>query len=260
MKIVLIGSGNTATVLGKKIFRANHTIVQVYSRNHQHAADLAKEVNAEAVSSYTSLTDGADIYIIAVSDMAVAEVVNELKPGKKVVVHTAGSVSMNVLKNASLNYGVLYPLQSLRKEMKRIPEIPFLIDGCTPDIKALLYDFAGSLSTDVQFCNDDQRLHMHLAAVITSNFTNHLYALTEKFCGEHQLSFQLLVPLITEVAERLKEGNAVDMQTGPARRGDDVTIQKHLQLLKNEEQLQQLYLQLSESIRNMYTKNKNQGL
>jgi predicted short-subunit dehydrogenase-like oxidoreductase (DUF2520 family) len=67
----------------------------------------------------------ANLYVIAVSDEAVAEVASQLIVHNKLVVHTAGSVSKDVLKQASRNYGVLYPLQSLRKEMKDLPLTPY---------------------------------------------------------------------------------------------------------------------------------------
>ena len=127
MNIVILGSGNTATVLAKLMHTAGHSIVQVWSRNQQHAAELAKQVQSKAIYSLQEITAEADLCMIAVSDKAIGEVAAELTLKKKVLVHTAGSVSMEVLKNASPNYGVLYPLQSLRKEMTVLPAVPFLM-------------------------------------------------------------------------------------------------------------------------------------
>jgi len=254
MNIVILGSGNTATVLAKRMQAAGHTIVQVWSRNQQHATELAKQVQSKAINSLQQITADADLCVIAVSDKAISEVAAELKLKKKVLVHTAGSVSIEVLKNASPNYGVLYPLQSLRKEMTVLPAVPFLIDGNSDDVKALLKDFALSLSDKVEVANDVARMQMHLAAVVASNFTNHLYALTEEFCSERQLNFELLHPLIMEVANRLNQGHALEMQTGPARRGDEETIQKHLQMLEADQHLHDLYQLFSESIHHLYHK------
>ncbi len=254
MNIVILGSGNTATVLAKMMHAAGHTIVQVWSRNQQHAAELAGQVQAKAITSLAEISTDADLCTIAVSDKAISEVAAGLKLKKKVLVHTAGSVSMDVLKNASPNYGILYPLQSLRKEAMVIPAIPFLIDGNSDDVKAMLKDFALSISGKAEVANDEERLQMHLAAVIASNFTNHLYAVTEDFCRKRQLDFDLLLPLIQEVANRLNQGQAIDMQTGPARRADDATIQKHLNMLKADQHLHDLYQLLSESIYHLYNK------
>ncbi|MBX9783871.1 MAG: DUF2520 domain-containing protein [Chitinophagaceae bacterium] len=254
MNVILLGSGNTATALAKLMIQHEHRVVQVWSRSFANAQTLAGETGAEAIRSLSQITADADLCVLAVSDDAVADIAAQLHLRKSVLVHTAGSVSIDVLKNASLNYGVLYPLQSLRKEATSLPGIPFLTDGNTNEVKVMLYDFAKQLSGKVAFADDDQRLHMHLAAVMVSNFTNHLYAVTELFCKEHQLPFSMLLPLIQNVAGRLEDGNAFDLQTGPARRNDAATIQKHLDLLKNNEQLYQLYQTITNSILQMYHK------
>ncbi len=254
MNIVLLGSGNTATVLAKLMLAKQHSIVQVWSRTFANAHELTLWTGGKAVESLTDITKEADLYIIAVADDAVNSVAAPLQLKNKIIVHTAGSVSKEVLQNASANYGVLYPLQSLRKDMIAIPEIPFLIDANSKEVNVLLYDFAKELSGSVAFANDAERLHMHLAAVIVNNFTNHLYAVAENFCSEKQLHFQMLLPLIQETAQRLTQVSAKDAQTGPARRDDKATIDKHLQLLKEDEKLQFIYQTLSSSILDMYHK------
>jgi predicted short-subunit dehydrogenase-like oxidoreductase (DUF2520 family) len=254
MKVVLLGSGNTATVLAKMIKKAEHEILQVWSRNPAHAEALAAKVNAKAITSFDDISFETDICIMAVTDSVIPELAKKLKLKRKLLVHAAGSVSKDVLRSSSTNYGVLYPLQSLRKEMLIIPPVPFLVDGNSDEVNVLLADFAASFSDSVQPADDDKRLKMHLAAVMVSNFTNHLYALTEDYCKDRRLDFKLLHPLIIEVACRLTQGHAVDMQTGPARRGDEETIKKHLMLLEIDEHLQDLYHELSESIRRLYRK------
>ncbi len=254
MKVVLLGSGNTATVLAKMIKKAEHEILQVWSRNPAHAEALAAKVNAKAITSFGDISSETDICIMAVTDTVIPELAKQLKLKRKLLVHTAGSVSKDVLRNSSPNYGVLYPLQSLRKEMLIIPPVPFLVDGSSDEVNVLLADFAASFSENIQPADDDKRLKMHLAAVMVSNFTNHLYALAEDYCKDRKLDFKLLHPLIIEVACRLTQGHAVDMQTGPARRGDEETIKKHLVLLEIDEHLQDLYHELSESIRRLYRK------
>ena len=138
--------------------------------------------------------------------------------------------------------------------MTSLPETPILIDGSSDDVKALLIDFASSFSPKVSLADDETRMQMHLSAVIVSNFSNHLYALMEGYCTQQQLNFQLLHPIIAEVANRLVSGTAYDLQTGPARRGDDSTIQKHLHMLKEDPKLQKLYQIFTESITSMYHK------
>ena len=250
MNVVLIGSGNVATVIGRLVTRNNHKVIQVVSRNIDHAKMLAGELNA-AFSDYNGQLDkSADIYIIAVSDMAIHECVQHFNIHDKIVVHTAGSVSKDVLKNTAYNYGVLYPLQSLRREMQEIPNIPFLVDGNNEAVLKAIYDFAKTLSANVQVMHDDDRLKLHTAAVIVSNFTNHLYAIAEDFCNREHVDFGLLKPLILETASRINEKSPSEVQTGPAVRKDIHTLDKHLKILANHPKLRTTYMRLTDSIMN----------
>ena len=250
MKVVLIGSGNVASVLGRLITKNNHHVIQVTSRNIEHAKMLADELHAAYTDYNGQLDKSADLYIIAVSDMAIHECVQHYNIHDKLVMHTAGSVSKDVLKNTSYNYGVLYPLQSLRKEMQEIPEIPFLVDGNNEGVIKAIYEFAATLSPDIQVMNDEDRLKLHAAAVIVSNFTNHLYAIAEEFCNSEHVNFNLLKPLIMETASRIRYQSPGAVQTGPAVRKDILTLDKHLRLLANHPKLRTTYLRLTDSIMN----------
>ncbi|RYG41701.1 MAG: DUF2520 domain-containing protein, partial [Chitinophagaceae bacterium] len=179
MRIVIVGTGNVATVLGRLIIAKGHDLVHIVGRTPEHTVPLAKEFNC-SWSGFSELhVINADLIIIAISDNALLDSASTFHTNPVPVVHTAGSVSMDVLKNVSSHYGVFYPLQSLRREMMQIPEIPFLIDGNTPEMIALLENFSSTLSPFTEHAGDDQRLRLHAAAVIVSNFTNHLYALGE---------------------------------------------------------------------------------
>lgn len=248
MKIVLIGTGNTATVLGRKLKAAGHTIVQVFGRDSMAASQLAYDLGTESTNYWNVVNREADIYILAVSDIAIEEVMKELRLHEKTVVHTAASVSKNVLKNAASHFGVFYPLQSLKKEIDHLPEIPIVIDASDDATLAELDVLAHSISSHVVEANDEQRLKMHLAAVFCNNFVNHLYALAEAYCKKEGIDFYLLLPLIKETAERLDEIPPSQSQTGPAVRNDRATIEKHLALLEHYPQLQKVYTVLTESI------------
>ena len=248
MDVAIIGSGNVATVLGRMISK-KHRIVHIASRQPEHAALLAKEFQAD-FSGYDKITSViADIYIISVSDIALEEI-NTFHLYDKMIVHTTGSVPMNVLKNVSLRYGVLYPLQTLRKEMQQLTVIPFLIDANSAESFQFLKDFTSTFTENFEQANDEERLKLHTAAVIVSNFTNHLFALAEDFCIKEKVDFNLLKPLIIETANRILVESPSKVQTGPAVRKDIQTLDKHLRLLTNYPKLRTTYLRLTDSIMN----------
>lgn len=252
MRVVMIGTGNVATVLSKLLVSKGHEIIQVYGRNPDHASSLANEIQTNSCSDPGEIDQSAELYIVALSDTALYSISSWFKPGNKLVVHTAGSVPMDVLKGTSANYGVLYPLQSLRKEMDSFPEIPFLIEGNTPDDLCLIEELAFDLSGTVVKMNSDDRMRLHIGAVMVSNFTNYLYTRTAEYYKDQKLDFKLLLPLMKESVSRLEQYDPAQMQTGPAVRDDQTTIQNHLQLLSGKNNLADLYKRLSDEIREYF--------
>jgi len=249
MDIVIIGSGNVATVLGKKIKAAGHNIVQVVGRNSTTASALAYELNTESTNYMTLLNRNADIYIIAVSDAAIEKVISDLQLPGKVIVHTAAAVSKDVLQNVSPHYGVFYPLQSLRKEMPELPDVPVYFDASDDVAKSKLDALARSISVQVtEGAGQEERIKLHVAAVVVSNFVNHLYVLAEEYCKKEGIPFKQLIPLIEETADRVKTISPKDSQTGPAIRRDQETIHKHLEILQSHPHLKNIYVLLTESI------------
>jgi predicted short-subunit dehydrogenase-like oxidoreductase (DUF2520 family) len=249
MDIVIIGSGNVAAVLGRKFKAAGHNILQIYSRNNVAASALAYEFDTESTNYKTLINKNAEVYIIAVADDAINDVVTELRLPGKVVAHTAASVPKEILKTVTEHYGVFYPLQSLRKEMAELPDIPVFFDGSDDIAKLKLEQLAHSIAkVKVVLANDADRMKLHVAAVVVSNFTNHLYVLAEEYCRQEGLDFKQLLPLIEETALRIKNTSPKLAQTGPAIRHDKETIQKHIDVLKNHPQLKNLYVLLTESI------------
>lgn len=252
MDIVIIGSGNVAAVLGRKFKAAGHDILQIVSRNASAASALAYEWDTVSTNYMIAINRNAEVYIIAVTDDAIDDVVKELKLPGKIVAHTAASVPKEVLRNVTEHYGVFYPLQSLRKDMKELPDMPIFFDGSDEKTKKSLEKLAHSISRiQVMEAGDDARLKLHVAAVVVSNFTNHLYALAQDYCTKEGLDFKQLLPLIRETASRIETISPKEAQTGPALRHDAETIHKHLELLKNHPQLKNIYVLLTESIRQL---------
>jgi predicted short-subunit dehydrogenase-like oxidoreductase (DUF2520 family) len=254
MKVVIIGSGNVACVIGALVQKAGHQVLQIVSRNVDHARALAAAHHVEGIGLNEPEFAAADIYIVALSDAALGSVEKIVALKGKFVVHTAGSVSKDVFKNITSTYGVLYPLQTLSGLTQEIPEIPFLIEGNTKECLHKLSEFAKTLSNHVIPVTEMERLHYHVAAVFAGNFTNHLYAIAENFCEKERIDFKNLLPLMNEVTNQANHNSPRNLQTGPAMREDIFTLNRHLQTLTPHPDLKYLYLKLSESILKLYEK------
>jgi predicted short-subunit dehydrogenase-like oxidoreductase (DUF2520 family) len=241
MKTVIIGSGNVATVLGETIAAAGHPLLQVVARNADRAAALARTLGCPFTIRYADIHPAADLYIVALSDTALETLGHHLNLPGKLVVHTAGAAPLSILRSVSTRTGVLYPLQSLRADIRPFPPIPLLVDAGKPDDLQILEAFAGTLSTQVRQADDTTRLKLHLAAVLTNNFTNYLYTLAAGYCEKEKIDFSILLPIIRETADRLDRYAPGAVQTGPAVRGDHHTIAQHLELLDKYQEIRNLY-------------------
>jgi predicted short-subunit dehydrogenase-like oxidoreductase (DUF2520 family) len=251
MDIVLVGSGNIATVLGRKSLAAGHKIVQVYSRNANHANQLSVRLGTSSTSYISSIEKRTDLIIIAIKDEAISSFIKDLGEVKCLIAHTAGAIPMTDAGGSNNKlFGVIYPLQSLRKEIENIPPLTLLVDGNNQESKNLIKEFAGSIAEKVLETNDDTRLKYHLAATIINNFTNHLFTLAESFCKKENISFAVLQPLIEETALRLRNASPGNFQTGPAVRNDKITLEKHRQLLVSYPALSEFYEKFTKDIQN----------
>src|SRR5678815_3850267 len=104
MNVIIIGTGNIAQVIGKRLFEAGHRIVQVYGRNAAAAKSLSGDLGASFCDEWKNIERGADIYLLTISDSALYELDQHLQLEDELVLHLAGSVRMEVIKNVSDNY------------------------------------------------------------------------------------------------------------------------------------------------------------
>jgi predicted short-subunit dehydrogenase-like oxidoreductase (DUF2520 family) len=252
MDIVLIGSGNIAHCFSHLLQIKGHQIRQVISRNKAHAQTLAENLNTVWSDDLLDIDMNADIYLIAVSDSAIPLLNRELRLGKRIVAHTAGSIPLSAIRNISTNTGVIYPLQSIRKEIHSNQKIPLLVEAGNDMVLRRLRTLAEAISGEVMEMDSPGRLKMHLAAVFCNNFPNHLITLCKDYCTRESLDFSLLQPLMQETFDRLVSMQPDDLQTGPAVRGDALTLQKHLELLVQYPEMKEIYNLLSESIEAYY--------
>ncbi|MCY7292195.1 MAG: DUF2520 domain-containing protein [Ferruginibacter sp.] len=250
MRVTFIGSGNTATVMARLCKQKGHEIQQIIARNEENGKPLASEMGCNYVSFNDKLHADTDVIIVALADNCLPEALNGFHFNTTPVVHTAGACNINVVENISQNYGVLYPLQSLRKEMNTIPPIPFLIEANNEETLKFIHDFAHTLSDVVVAQNADERIRLHAAAVVVNNFTNYLFGVAEKFCSDEKVDFNLLKPIIKETADRIQNHSPLAVQTGPALRSDITTLDKHLRLLNDHPKLRTLYMRMTDGIMN----------
>ena len=251
---VVIGAGNLGTRLSIALSEVGHRALQIINRSKEKGVLLAQKLGAE-YSSDLSIPKSADIVFIATNDDSIPEIIPKLATCDSLIVHVSGSTSISVFESYSKNFGVFYPLQSFTSDVEvNFKKIPFLIEASNAQNFSILNDIANSLSDKVFSLDSDTRLKCHLAAIIAANFSNHFISLGEQMLDEIELPKDIIHPLLDEMFTKIKMHGAEKAQTGPARRQDLITLEKHKEILNDNPSLQNLYTFVSDSIINFYPK------
>lgn len=248
MRIALIGAGNVATCLGPRLKEAGHEITAVYSRTAESARILADRMGAIYTTDIKALPE-PDAAIVMLKDDVLKELAPAISDSLKgaLLLHTAGSVSVDIWREAgAIQYGVLYPMQTFSKE-SRIDwsQVPLFIEGSSALVLESIRDLALTISPDVTPLSSEGRKKLHLAAVFTCNFSNHMYAIAEQLLASEGVPFSVMLPLMRETARKVETMSPQDAQTGPAVRGDRKVIDEHLALLKDYPEYAELYRLIS---------------
>jgi predicted short-subunit dehydrogenase-like oxidoreductase (DUF2520 family) len=248
-KVIIIGSGNVAQHLiaafqNPQNLGTEIELVQVFSRQIGSVSHL---LDLDHITNDLDTLAEADLYIIAVSDDAIADISSKLLFKNRLVVHTSGSVSLNSLDDNNRK-GVFYPLQTFTKNKAvDFRTIPICLESENATDFQLLEKVAKVISDKTFAINSEQRKALHIAAVFVNNFTNHLYQIGQEICLENQVPFEILKPLIAETANKIMLLSPEEAQTGPAKRNDTDTIEAHEAFLSNQNHLT-IYKILTQSI------------
>ena len=254
-KISFAGAGNVAWHLANGLKSSGFDIRRVWSRDIANAGELAESCGAEACPELSMLREQTDLIIIATADNAIAEIAAGIGSFEGVLVHTAGSVPMEILADYADNFGVLYPLQTFSKGVPAdLGAVPFFTEASSEAVLHTLNQVARSISAKVHTIDSRQRLMLHTAAVFAGNYSNLMYIISNELLANSNLPADALHPLILETSRKAVSGDAKAMQTGPARRNDTSTLQKHLSALASIPEYAELYKLLA----SMITKKFNQ--
>ncbi|MBN2349923.1 MAG: DUF2520 domain-containing protein [Bacteroidales bacterium] len=254
LKMVFLGAGNLAWNLAQEFHKKGLTVDQVFSRTIVSAHQLAALVGAKYTDNPADIIKDADVYIIAITDNAISDFVSKLDVNGGIVVHTAGSIAIEALEECSENYGVFYPLQTFTKGKNvGFLNIPVCVEANTRDTLQMLRNLGKLISEKVYEVNSSDRKILHLAGIIASNFSNHLFFQANKVLNDHDLRFELLRPLLIETVNKAVELSPNKAQTGPASRGNRNIIESHLEFLSDYPEIKELYEIFSKQILITYT-------
>lgn len=251
LRFAMIGSGKVASHLAPALVRNGITCATVYSPTFDHAKALSDKIGCQATSNLQDIIQSdVDFVLLSIKDDALSEVASQFpKDTPYPLIHTSGSTPLDVLAQVP-HHGVLYPMQTFSKErVIDVQEVPFFIEANDDKAMALLRDIIKQMGIKkAHELSSENRERLHLSSVFACNFTNHLFSIADELLEGMGLSFDILQPLLEETLSKALENHPKDVQTGPAVRGDKKTMNRHLGLLSQYPNYQNLYQLLSQSI------------
>lgn len=249
--VCVIGTGNVARKFAPVIQKlALFSIRYVYSRKFSNASDLAEIIKATPIKKLDNVVSDVDVFMLWVSDdvlNSISSQIISINP-EAFIIHSSGAKSNSELDGTRI--GCMWPLQSISSSDSKldVSKIPLCLQSDCKDTSTLLDLLANSLSQMVYKVTEDQKSYLHLTAVMTNNFINHLMFIKDKLLNSNFLSSEMLSSLIEATFRKAIEMDPSMAQTGPAIREDYDTIEKHKKLLQAYPEFLQVYEAMTNSI------------
>ena len=255
MKLAILGSGNIARFFGTRWVQAGLRPLQLIARNQTTGTALAQPWQVPLSTSLNELLQEVNTVFLAVNDDALPELAAHPALSHKRLLYASGAMRATDLRPNASHTGLacLWPVLSVSGESDPDSrDLPLVITATDADTLDAVMPLARALSDSLFPMNEEQKLRAHLIAVFCNNFTNHLFALAQDYATAQHIPFDLFLPLIRHAADQLEHRPAFDLQTGPALRHDTQTLNKHLDLLNDSPELQQIYDLLTRSIQTLH--------
>jgi len=259
--IAIIGPGRAGSALGRALHQAGYTIAAIGGRNPDNVRNLADELGARACQSPATTFDLADLTVLAVPDDVIQPLATEMvdslcSAAGHAAVHLSGAQDRSALRplaqHGSLRTGVFHPLQTFRRGPEAVQNVAgtyFGIDA-DPPLRDQLMQMARDLQGHPFDLSGVDLAVYHAAAVFAANYPTTLLAEAITLAVEAGLDAETarqgMTTLLAGAVNNLRNLAPADAITGPASRGDQGTIERHLEALKHDPELQRLYRLLAD--------------
>ncbi len=249
IKIILLGAGNVGHHLSKAFDKSTEIdLVQWYSRDNSKVS--YNDIDTEIINDLSKIKS-ADIYVISISDSYVGEISEKLNVSEKLVVHTSGSLDLSIIDKKNRR-GVFYPLQTLSKNKEiELAKVPICIESENNKDLVLLETISKYIGCKTYKIDYNERKILHLAAIFSNNFVNHMFTIAKEILDDKNLDFNILKPLINETVDKIHKLDPENAQTGPAIRNNNEIILNHIKTLKKDDH-KKLYELMTKLIKDKY--------
>ena len=240
--ITVIGAGNVGSQLCKHLHFRGYKIDAIINSGSNVSVKFLDDISSVHVDQIGNIPAESDAYLIAVSDDQYEDVIAEFPYRDKLMIHTSGSFESEKFEKITKRWGCLYPLQTISK-IKEVnwENVQFFTECAQEKDYLKMSTLCKKAGFIYQYANSEKRKQLHVAAVVSNNFTYHLLSLVKTHCLKNNIDYNHLRHLIELSIENITKENPFVLQTGPAVRKDSKLIEKQLDMLKNEHELKEIY-------------------
>ena len=238
MKVLLLGTGNVAWHIGRRLSERQVPLYACYGRHPEKVRALAEAWGTQAYTDLREIPSDADVYLFALGDTAYAETLPLFPWRDKVMLHTSGPLPLSLFQDLTPHAAVLYPFQTCTYGVPlKSGRLPLCLEATDALARERVQSLADALGGENYWIDSAQRKTLHLAGVYANNFCNALYRVAFELTEKQGMDTRLLHPLLMETALKALEIPPRKAQTGPAVRGDVRVMQAHLARLEGENPL-----------------------
>lgn len=252
MKVSFIGAGKVGTALAKFI-SSKDEILYFYSKNHDSACKAADYLACKATDDLKTLIEASEIVFITTPDHQIENVVQKIVDLKvdlnhKMFVHTSGAHPSDLLKDLKefeAHIFSIHPLQSFSSIDKAVKDLEMTYFAYESKSEILL-EWLKKHTSNILVLKPEDKVKYHLAACVFSNYLVTLMDFGNQMLSDLSLDvagMTAMYPLIQATLSNILNSSPKEALTGPIKRGDINTLEKHLKVLNDSNK--NLYLSLA---------------
>jgi predicted short-subunit dehydrogenase-like oxidoreductase (DUF2520 family) len=251
--VSIIGVGRVGGALALALDKCGYDVQNLVSRTLEKADVVSQQLTHKAFITNDLTNLQTEIIFIATQDTEIikaAENLAENLAGKPIVFHTSGSLSskvLSVLRKKDCKIASFHPLVSIsdsRLGSQLFADAYFCLEGDDEAVnvgKQIVADLGGNAFSIVM---KDKPLYHASAVVACGHFVALFSAAIEMLsnCGlDAETSQKILLPLVKSTVENLQSQTPAQALTGTFARTDTETLQRHLDALKDNRELSEIY-------------------
>jgi predicted short-subunit dehydrogenase-like oxidoreductase (DUF2520 family) len=244
--VYLVGLGNLGKILSQRMADRGIELQGIVVRDPKKYEELYPNFPFISINKIPKSKEAT--FILCVKDDQIMGFLDELIQfglSNSTVVHCSGSFNSRSMTPYFENNGYLYPLQTFNQNHDiDFDAIPIFVGGSNSNTLKTILTIANRLGNNVHEISESKRKTLHLCAVYINNFGNRLFGVAQDIANKEEIPFEYLKPLAEETVRVVFEKNHKSAQTGPAKRKDISTIERHLDYLKEKGLIEELEMYL----------------